>query len=394
MRRKYDTPSASLLEFRMAREESIRHRSAAGLAVAIAGLSHLACWGSAVAQGTPPPAVTVAPVRSRDVTDTSEYIGRVVAINKVDIVARVPGFIEQRYFTEGQNVKAGDLLFRIEQATYKAAVEQQEAGLAKARANEFNAALQLQRGKELGRSQNIPQATIDQRAADEGSAKADVLLAQAALDQANINFAYTEIHSPIDGRIGLANFTVGNLVGPSSGSLATIVSHDPIYVIFQASERDVLEYKHRLASLGEQERHVVVHVKLPDGSIYPSPGLSNFLDIQVGNTTDTVAVRAQFANPEGLLIPGGFVGVTVDRGAAKSALVVPLSAVQLDQAGRYVLVVDDAKKVELRRLTTGSEQGTDVVVTSGVKKGEQIIVEGIQKVRPGQVVSASPMPGN
>jgi membrane fusion protein (multidrug efflux system) len=359
---------------------------------AISGLILIVCATSALAQGTPPPpAVTVAPVASREVTDTAEFVGRVVAINKVDIVARVPGFIEERTFTEGQEVKKGDLLFRIEQATYKALVDQQLAAVAKAKAVEANAVLQLDRGRELGRSLNIPQSTIDQRAADAGTAKADVMVAQAALEQAKINFDYTEIRSPIDGRIGLANFTVGNLVGPSSGSLATIVSHDPIYVIFQASERDIIAYKRRIAVEGGP--HVVVRLKLPDGSIYPQPGLSNFLDIQVANTTDTVAVRAQFPNPDGLLIPGGVVGVTVERGAPKSAVLVPQAAVQVDQAGRYVLLVGDDKKVELRRITTGAEQGTDIVVTSGLKQGELIITEGIQKVRPGQVVSAAPAPG-
>src|SRR5271167_3608538 len=158
----------------MASDTSMQSRAIAlNWSMAIGGLSLIACCGSAIAQGTPPPAVTVVPVASREVTDTGEFIGRVVAINKVDIVARVPGFIEQRYFTEGQEAKKGDLLFRIEQATYKAAVEQQQANLAKAKASEVNTALQLQRGQELGRSQNIPQSTIDQRAADEGSAKAD-----------------------------------------------------------------------------------------------------------------------------------------------------------------------------------------------------------------------------
>ena len=214
------------------------------------------------------------------------------------------------------------------------------------------------------------------------------------LDQAEINLGYTEIRSPIDGRIGLANFTVGNLVGPSSGKLATIVSQDPIYVIFQASERDVIDYKRRVAESADKNPHVTVHIQLPNGSVYPHPGLTNFLDIQVDTTTDTVAVRAQVPNPEGLLIPGGVVGVTVERGAPRSALVVPQSAVQLDQAGRYVLVVDEAKKVELRRVTTGAEQGSDVVVTDGLKEGELVIVEGIQKVRPGQVVTASVVPGN
>jgi membrane fusion protein (multidrug efflux system) len=359
----------------------------------IASLSLLAFCAGALAQGapSPAPAVTVVPVANREVTDTAEFVGRVVAINKVEIVARVPGFIEERTFTEGQEVKKGDLLFRIEQATYKALVDQQLAAVAKAKATEANAVLQLERGKELGRSLNISQSTIDQRAADAGTAKADVMVAQAALEQAKINFDYTEIHSPIDGRIGLANFTVGNLVGPTSGSLATIVSYDPIYVIFQASERDIIAYKRRVAAEGGP--HVVVHLKLPDGSIYQQPGMSNFLDVQAANTTDTVAVRAQFPNPDGLLIPGGVLGVTVERGAPKSALIVPQAAVQVDQAGRYVLLVDDAKKVELRRITTGAEQGSDIVVTSGLKQGELVITEGIQKVRPGQVVSAAPPMG-
>ena len=174
--------------------------------------------GAAAAQGSPPPAVTVSAVASRQVTDTgSGFIGRVVAIDKVDVVARVAGFIEQRNFTEGQQVKTGDLLFRIEQDTYKAAVDQQNANLAKAKATEVNANLQLQRSQVLVKNQNVPQATVDQQEATELAAQADVLQAQALLEQAQINLGYTEIRSPINGRIGLANFTVGNLVGPSSG---------------------------------------------------------------------------------------------------------------------------------------------------------------------------------
>jgi membrane fusion protein, multidrug efflux system len=369
--------------------------SSPGWRLAIAALSFIARCGAASAQGaSPPPAVSVTPVVSRQVTETGVLIGRVTAIDKVDIVARVPGFIEERYFTEGQQVKTGDLLFRVEQATYKAAVEQQRANLAKAKATEVNAALQLGRGKELVSKQNIPQATVDQRAADEAAAQANVLAAQALLDQAEINLGYTEIRSPIDGRIGLAIFTVGNLVEPSSGKLATIVSQDPIYVIFQASERDILEYKRRVAESAGKTAHVTVHIQLPNGSAYPHPGLTKLLDVQVDTTTDTVAVRAQVPNPEGLLIPGGVVGVTVERGAPRPALVVPQSAVLLDQAGRYVLVVDEAKKVELRRVTTGVEQGRDVVVTDGLKEGELVIVEGIQKVRPGQLVTASVVPEN
>ena len=288
-------------------------------------------------------------------------------------------------------MKKGDLLFRIEQATYKALVDQQLAAVAKAKAIEANAVLQLDRGRELGRSLNIPQSTIDQRAADAGTAKADVMVAQAALEQAKINFDYTEIHSPIDGRIGLANFTVGNLVGPTSGSLATIVSHDPIYVIFQASERDIIAYKRRVAAEGGP--HVVVRLKLPDGSMYPPPGLSNFLDIQVANTTDTVAVRAQFPNPDGLLIPGGVVGVTVERGAPKSTLG--------GSAGRGPGRSGRPLRPSRRRRQEGraaadhhrGRAGHRHRRHVGAQAGRAVIIEGIQKVRPGQVVSAAPPPG-
>jgi membrane fusion protein, multidrug efflux system len=359
----------------------------------ISALGVVASCGFAAAQSAPPPAVSVTPVVSRQVTETVDYIGRITAIEKVDIVARVPGFIQERNFTEGQEVKTGDLLFRIEQDIYKAAVDQARATLAKARATEVNAKLQLERGKELVRNQNIPQATVDQRAADEAGAQAGVMEAQAALEQAEINLGYTEIRSPIDGRIGLAIFTKGNLVQPSSGRLATIVSQDPVYVIFPVSQRNLLDYYRRRPDDADKSAPVTVRIKLPNGTVYPHPGVANFLDVQVDPTTDTVAVRATVPNPEHLLIPGGVVSVSVERGAPKSALTVPQSAVLLDQTGRYVLVVDADKKVEQRRITTGAEQGRNIVVTEGLKEGEQVIVEGIQKVRPGQVVTATVVPG-
>ena len=351
------------------------------------------CGFAAAQSAPPPPAVSVTPVVTREVTETIDYIGRLTAIEKVDIVARVQGFLEERNFKEGQYVKTGDLLFRIEQATYKAAVEQAQATLAKAKATEVNAKLQFERGKELVRNQNIPQSTLDQRAADEAAARASVMEAQAALDQAEINLGYTEIRSPIDGRIGLAIVTKGNLVQTSSGKLATIVSQDPIYVTFQVSQRNLLDYFRRRAEDPGKNTHVNVRIKLPNGTIYPHPGMSDFLDVQVDPTTDTVTVRATVPNPDHVLIPGGVVGITVERGAPKSTLAIPQAAVLLDQAGRYVLVVGSDKKVEQRRITTGADQGRDIVVSDGLKEGEQVIVEGIQKVRPGQVVTTTVVPG-
>jgi membrane fusion protein (multidrug efflux system) len=364
-----------------------------GWKFAVAALAVMAWCGSAVAQSSPPPpAVSVTPVVSRQIVETNTYIGRITPVNKVDIVARVAGFLEERRFTEGQNVKKGDLLFLIEQATYKAAVEQAQASLARAKATETNAKLQLERGKELVRNNTISQATLDQRAADQATAAASVLEAQAALTQAEINLGYTEIRSPIDGRIGLAIFTQGNLVQPSSGKLATIVSQDPIYVIFQVSQRDVLDYRRRVAE-SDKNTHANIHIKLPNGTEYPHAGLTNFLDVQVDPTTDTVAVRAQVPNPDGSLIAGGVVGVTVERGVPQTALIIPQSALLLDQAGVYVLLVNAEKKVEQRRIVTGGQQGRGVVVISGLKEGELVIVEGTQKVRAGQVVTATVVPG-
>ena len=324
---------------------------------AVCALGFTVSSGAAAAQGTPPaPAVSVTPVLSRQVTETGDYIGRVTAIDKVDIVARVPGFIEQRTFTEGQQVKKGDLLFRIEQATYKAAVEQARANVAKAKATEVNAKLQLERGKELVRNNNISQATLDQRAADEEAAQAACWKRRRSSSRRkSISVILRSAHRSTGGS-GSRHFTVGNLVQPSSGKLATIVSQDPIYVIFQVSQRNVLEYRRRVAE-SDSNTHVTIHIKLPDGSPYPHPGLSNFLDVQVDATTDTVSVRAQVPNPAGLLTAGGVVGVTVERGAPRMALTVPQSAVLLDQAGRYVLLVDAEKKVEQRRVTTASSRG-------------------------------------
>ena len=370
----------------------LRMRAEIGVFVVAAAV--LAGNSAALAQAGPPPAVSVTPVANRQVTETGDFVGRVAAINKVDIVARVTGFIGQRNFTEGQMVKAGDLLFRIEPDTYKAAVDQQAANLAKAKATEVNAGLQLRRGQELVKNQNTPQATVDQLAATEESAQADILQAQALLEQAKINLGYTEIRSPIDGRIGLATFTVGNLVSPSSGTLATIVSQDPIYVTFPVSEADIIAYKRRVADSPDKNPHVTVHLKLPDGTTYPRPGVTNFLNVQVDANTDTVLVRAQLPNPDGVLTPGGIVGVMTDRGSPLPSLMVPQAAVLLDQAGSYVMVVNDAKKVEQRRITTGAEQGRYVVVKNGLKDGELVIVEGIQKVHPGQVVTATVIPQN
>ena len=337
---------------------------------------------SAATPASPPPAVTVISLQPTEVTPGSGFNGRVVAVDEVQLRARVTGFLEQRRFEEGADVQAGDLLFVIEKAPYQAVVEQRQAELASAEANRANTAVQLQRGEELVKNNNIPKAEVDQRRAADQMAAAAILEAQAALEQAEINLGYTEIHAPIAGRIGRADLSVGNLVGPDSGVLATIVSQDPIYVTFPVTQRQLLAHR------GERG-DPVVRVTLPDGTLYEHPGTLNFLDVQVDPGTDTVTVRGELPNPDRVLVDGQFVGVRVERGEPERVLAVPQASLQVDQAGPYVLVVGGDDKVEARRVTLGDVEGEQVVVESGLNEGERIIVEGIQKVRPGMTVAVS-----
>ena len=350
--------------------------------VALLGACEQQAETSAAAATAPPPAVTVISLQPTEVTPGAGFNGRVVAVDEVQLRARVTGFLEQRRFEEGADVQAGELLFVIEKAPYQAVVEQRRAELASAEANRANTAVQLQRGEELVKNDNIPAAEVDQRRAADQMAAAQILEAQAALEQAEINLGYTEIHAPIAGRIGRADLSVGNLVGPDTGVLATIVSQDPIYVTFPVTQRQLLAHR------GERG-DPVVRVTLPDGTLYEHPGTLNFLDVQVDPGTDTVTVRGELPNPDRVLVDGQFVGVRVERGEPERVLAVPQASLQVDQAGPYVLVVGGDDKVEARRVTLGDVEGEQVVVESGLNEGERIIVEGIQKVRPGMTVAVS-----
>ena len=356
------------------------------LALALAACDDAAEAPTNAAAAAPLPAVTVLTLQPSAITPGVQFNGRVVAVDTVDLRARVTGFLEQRLFEEGADVNVGDLLFVIEKDPYQAVVEQRQAELASAEANRANTAVQLQRGEELVKNNNIPKAEVDQRRAADQMAAAAVLEAQAALQQAEINLGYTEIHAPIAGRIGRADLSVGNLVGPDSGVLAPIVSQDPIFVTFPVSQRQLLDYRRERGHTG---RDPVVRVTLPDGSTYEHPGAVDFVDVQVDESTDTVAVRAELPNPDRILVDGQFVGVRVEAGEPEQVLAVPQASVQVDQAGPYVMVVGGDDTVATRRVTLGDMVGTQAVVRDGLDAGERLIVEGIQKVRPGMAVTAS-----
>jgi membrane fusion protein (multidrug efflux system) len=335
----------------------------------------------------PPPAVTVVKVVSADVTPTASFTGRVEAMFKVDLRARVDGFLQKRLFTEGADVKEGELLLVIEKGLYQAAVDQAKAAIVSAEATLKLADIEVGRQTELLSRSVGAQARVDEVTAKQGEARGNLLAQKALLEKAQLQLSYTDITAPIAGRIGRSNISVGNFVGPNSGALAAIVSQDPIYVSFPVTQREMLAVRKDQATVKPAE--FVIYLQLADGSRYASPGKLNFLDVTVNQGTDTVQVRATFPNPNRVLVDGQLVNVMAELGKGESTLQVPQQALQIDQSGMFVLVVDKDNKVQIRRVETGQAVGANLSVMKGLNVGELVITEGIQKVRPGQVVQAT-----
>ncbi len=341
--------------------------------------------GSAAAP-PPPPAVGVAPVREREITPSTEFVARVEAIDAVDLAARVQGFLEERAFDEGAMVQAGALLFRIEREPFEANVAARNADVERTTATLTNARLQRERLEPLIARGGATQAQLDAAIAAEQEARAARDAAQAALQRAEIELGYTEIRAPFTGRIGRVPFAVGAVVGPQSGPLARLVRVDPIFVNIPVNDRTMLAVR-RMQDPSEQFRP---YVRLADGSMIEEPGRFEFSDPEVDPTTDTVRVRATFDNADELLLNGQFVTVVSRAAQPETALVVPQIAVQQDQAGRLVLVVTPENKVELVRVSLGARVDTDWIVESGLQIGQAVIVEGLQKARPGMLVEPTP----
>lgn len=347
-----------------------------------------AITGLADAQQTATPVGTVYAVR-KPISKSIDFVGRVEAVDRVEIRARVTGYLEKMFFREGDSVNKGDRLYLIEQGQYQAAVEKSQADLVRSQAAKILTAVQLQRAEELlARSSGTEVARDQAKAADE-QARGSVLADQAALDTAKINLGYTDITAPIAGKVSKTNITVGNVVGPNSGPLTLIVSQDPMYVTFPVSQRDLLQV--RLNGRAAEIKDVKVKIRFANGTTYDQEGKINFIDVSVDRATDTILARATMPNPQGNLVDGQLVTVTVEAGTPQEQVVAPQAALITDQEGLYVFVVENGKAV-VRRIKTGGEDGPNVVITSGLKGGEQVIVQGLQAVRPGQAVQASPLP--
>ncbi len=333
-----------------------------------------------------PPTVVVSAIDAVDATPRESYVARVEAIDRVDLVARVSGYLEKRLFTEGQMVSKGDLLFQIEKAPYLRVVEQRQADLASAEANLRFTKADLKRKRTLAKRRDVSESKLDQAIAAEATAKADVARANAALRQARLDLSYTDIISPIDGRVGLSTYSVGNLVSPDTDPLATVVSLDPIHVTAQLSEKRILQVRRNLGFKITDSSAVGLNLVLSDGQVYDRKGRFNFLDTEVDRSADTITVRGVFPNPDHILVPGQYVNLTILPEKARVEMVTPQASILKDQKGAYLLVVNAENTVELRRVTLGAQTRTAWIVKDGITKGERVIVHGLQKVKPGMQV--------
>jgi len=359
----------------------------------LAAFALLTCSTAGHAQ-SPAPVVVTEAVRLDNVAPSAEFVGRVEAVNTVDIRARVDGFIQARLFTEGQLVQKDQDLFVIEKASYEAALMAARARLESAQATLGDAERRLQRNQQLRRTQSVAQATFEEIQTARDTARAAVDGAQAEVRQAEINLQYTTIQAPFAGRIGAANFSVGGLVGPSSTALARIVQIDPIRVVFSVSDRTLLDLRTNGGGVTKDELPAgfVPTVRLSNGQDYHGKGRIEFLGNELDARTGTLAIRALFDNPDGLLIPGQFVTLIVRAAQEQRRPVVPLGAVQLDRDGRYVLILDKDNRVVQQRIRTGVQIGQDWTVDEGLKGGETLIVQGARSARPGAIVRVAPSP--
>lgn len=338
----------------------------------------------------PPPLVTVAKVTEQDVNPPAEYVGHMEAVQTVDLRARIEGFLEQVKFREGSDVRAGDLLYVIEKAPYQAKVDADTATVTQATATFTKARQYLERVWTV-RSGGVSATDIDDAVAEELRARAGLEEAKAELDRSRLDLGYTMVTAPITGRIGRTAYTKGNLVNPASGPLARIVQIDPIRVVYSISENDLVAIKMALKDAASGKKHPMLapRIKLPGNQVLKTAGQIDFVDNTVDPGTGTIAVWALFDNPDGTLLPGQYVTVLVARSQPELMTVVPQSAVLEDHDGRYVLVVNDQNQVATRRVKTGPVVGINWAIKSGLAINEKVIIEGVQKVQPGQLVKTA-----
>ena len=379
---------------RLARSFSSFARTATAASIVAALITFGFCPAGAQQPGAQQPqAIPVGTVAAerRPVEKALDFVGRVEAVGRVEVRARVKGFLDAVLFKEGEFVKAGAPLFTIEKGLFEADVKQAQGAVERDTAAKALTEIQLSRASELLAKQSGTAVARDQARAADQQAQGQLTSDQANLMTAKINLSYTNITSPIDGKVGKTNFTIGNVVGPESGPLTVVVSQDPMYVTFPVSQREFLRVERETDQVDVGK--IKARLKFSDGSVYNQTGAINFIDVSVDKATDTVLMRASFPNPDGRLIDGQLVRVGLESGQIKEKVVAPQAALIADQRGTYVFVVEDGKAV-VKRVKLGGELGPYSVIEEGLDGGEQVIVEGLQSIRPGTPVLASPVPAS
>ena len=366
-------------------------------AVALLAPALAACGQSPQQAGgaPPPPTVTVAKPIERGVTDQDEYVGRFVAIDSVEVRARVSGYLDQIHFRDGQTVKQGDLLFTIDKRPFQNTVAQAQGTLAQAKANLSFTEADLERAKQLVRDRTITEQTFDQRTQAFRAASASVAANEAAVRQAQLDLEFTELRAPVAGRIGDRRVSPGNLVaGGTAGTttlLAMIVSLDPIRFEFTMDEASYLRYE-RFSGSGKEmtgrDGGVLVGLKLLDEKNFDRNGYMDFVDNAIDRSSGTIRGRAVFSNPKDVLTPGMFGRIRVPGSPTYNALLLPDSAIGTEQVRKYVLVVGADNTAVQKYVTLGSLTDDNLrVIKDGISAGDRVVVNGLMRARPGQKVT-------
>lgn len=365
----------------------------ARLVVTLAAVALLAACSKASPPAPQAPEVDVMAAKAIDLPVTQTTVGRLSPTLTAQVNARVTGNVLRKNYTEGSEVKAGQLLFQIDPAPLRAALDAQLAALAQARASAANAKAIAERNRALLARGLIAQQAYDTDAATARTAAAAVKQAEANVETARLNLSYAHVTSPISGRAGIADVTVGALVSASSATPMTTVERiDPIYALFSEPYAEIQRLRQNVDGAGNADTAPRVHLVLPDGTTYAEAGKLDFTDMAVDPQTGAVQLRAVFPNPKRVLLPGLFVTVKLDAGVMKHVFLVPQGAVQRDPQGAFVYVLGQDDKVQQRPVTLGEMHDLDWVVTKGLAPGERVIVNGIQKVQPGSTARVAPAP--
>ncbi len=355
--------------------------------IALIGLLTLtltACGKQEVQVAPPAPAVSVYSIKSQPVGGYREFVARTEAFKEANLRARVEGELLERHFREGSIVEKGQVLLKIDPAAYKAALSAAKADLSSRISGEENAKRNLKRANELINDGYISQSDYDRLTTEESQAKSAVKSAQASLEKAELDLGYTTITAPFTGRIGKVNYNVGNLVGPTSSTLATLIITDPIFASFQVEESTYVSYQQ--SHQGDRSNKVSqfdISLRLPNNSDYPEKGRLNFSDTKISEGMGTVELRTIFPNPNNIIIPGLFVTLILESQNKEEMALIPQAAVQENQQGKFVLIVGENNKVKQRHVVLGRRINAMWVAEKGVAIGEKVIVEGLQKVRSG-----------